>query len=90
MQCVTSFFQRVPEAKGLWLWRVPQLFEPRVLTQADAKLLDGPGRQEYAALAADSLNAFTSKPDTTPQSIFGAVLFAISSFILFVVFVLIG
>ena len=61
MQCVTSFFQRVPEAKGLWLWRVPQLFEPRVVTQADAKLLDGPGRQEFAALAAESLNTLTSR-----------------------------
>ena len=61
MQCVTSFFQRVPEAKGLWLWRVTQLFEPRVATQADAKLLDGPGRQEFAALAAESLNTLTRR-----------------------------
>ena len=61
MQCVTSFFKRVPEAKGLWLWRVTQLFEPRVATQADAKLLDGPGRQEFAALAAESLNTLTRR-----------------------------
>ena len=61
MQCITNFFQRVPEAGGPWLWKVPRLFEPRIASHEEAKHVGGSERAHTAALAADSLNTLTGR-----------------------------
>ena len=64
MECVTRFFQRVPQTNGSWLWQGPRIIsELLVPTHAEAKGLSSSDRGNYARRAAESWNTVTRRGD---------------------------